>query len=158
MNLRHCLSGMKTIVAMIAVATVVTGCGKSQQEVEAEQAKAVAAKLAAEKAAFDARAKPYIAHLKEHLKDPDSAQLKNLSFASSAEFGDALCGEVNAKNSYGGYVGFSSFAVADRPFFSGSRVTVFNASGSSTDQVLSKTYLTLSGCLSGRQPADASAR
>lgn len=43
------------------------------------------------------------------LKDPDSAQFRNLRVVSG---GAALCGEVNAKNSYGGYNGFKSF-VAD---------------------------------------------
>ena len=146
---------MKSIVAFIVIGLALSGCGKSQQDIEAEKAKAAAAKQAAEKRAFEERTKPYIEHLKEQLKDPDSAQFKNLSFASSTEFGNALCGEVNAKNSYGGYVGFTLFSVTDRPFFKDSRVTIFNSGGSSTDQVLSKTYLTLSGCLSSRQPASA---
>lgn len=42
------------------------------------------------------------------LKDPSSAQYQNVSFVSSKE---AVCGEVNAKNSYGAYVGFRRFHV-----------------------------------------------
>lgn len=38
------------------------------------------------------------------LKDPDSAQFRNIRVA-----GDWVCGEVNAKNSYGAYAGFSGF-------------------------------------------------
>jgi len=43
------------------------------------------------------------------LKDPESANFKNLRVMSN---GRALCGDVNAKNSYGGYTGFKAF-VAD---------------------------------------------
>jgi hypothetical protein len=38
------------------------------------------------------------------LKDPDSARFRNTSVN-----GATYCGEVNAKNSYGGYVGFKRF-------------------------------------------------
>jgi hypothetical protein len=40
------------------------------------------------------------------LKDPESARFKNLK---AREDGMYLCGEVNAKNSFGGYVGFRRF-------------------------------------------------
>lgn len=40
-------------------------------------------------------------------KDPSSVQWKNL-FISEKYF-TALCGELNAKNSYGGYIGFRRF-------------------------------------------------
>lgn len=40
------------------------------------------------------------------LKDPDSSQFRGLFLNPSKT---ALCGEVNAKNSYGGYVGFRPF-------------------------------------------------
>lgn len=43
------------------------------------------------------------------LKDPNSANFKDLQVL---EGGRALCGLVNAKNSYGGYTGFKLF-VAD---------------------------------------------
>lgn len=43
------------------------------------------------------------------LKDPQSAQFQGVQLVWS---GRALCGEVNAKNSYGGYAGFKAF-VAD---------------------------------------------
>lgn len=41
------------------------------------------------------------------LKDPDSARFKNLKTSRDLYF----CGEVNAKNSLGGYTGFSRFIV-----------------------------------------------
>lgn len=42
--------------------------------------------------------------VREQLKDPDSARFRNTTVS-----GVAYCGEVNAKNSYGGYVGFKRF-------------------------------------------------
>jgi hypothetical protein len=45
--------------------------------------------------------------IRDTLLDPDSAQFKNLSLRSNAE----VCGEVNAKNRMGGYVGFRNFNV-----------------------------------------------
>lgn len=42
--------------------------------------------------------------VKEQLKDPDSAQFKDVK---------GKCGEVNAKNSYGGYTGFKRFYVSN---------------------------------------------
>lgn len=38
------------------------------------------------------------------LKDPDSAQFRNLAASE-----DVVCGEVNAKNAFGGYVGHTRF-------------------------------------------------
>lgn len=55
--------------------------------------------------AFMTSAKKAIA---EQLKDPDSAQFKNLRVVQFAS-GALVCGEVNAKNSFGGYSGFQRF-------------------------------------------------
>lgn len=41
------------------------------------------------------------------LKDPASAQFRNVSVNRRTK---TICGEVNAKNEYGGYVGFRWFA------------------------------------------------
>lgn len=49
--------------------------------------------------------------------DPSSVQFRNLTYVESALHKEGepvrhgLCGEVNAKNSYGGYVGFKLFYV-----------------------------------------------
>ena len=60
----------------------------------------------------------------DNLKDPDSAKFKNITVyritnqATGKTEISAICGEVNAKNSYGGYVGFKKFAtvmLADKP-------------------------------------------
>jgi hypothetical protein len=45
--------------------------------------------------------------VKDVLKDPDSARFRN-DFAGK---GGAVCGFVNAKNSYGGYDGFKRYIV-----------------------------------------------
>lgn len=42
------------------------------------------------------------------LKDPDSAQFRNVRWERKESL-VILCGEVNAKNSFGGYVGFKPF-------------------------------------------------
>jgi hypothetical protein len=42
------------------------------------------------------------------LKDPSSAQFKNVIVFDGGKQ-RAVCGEVNGKNSYGGYVGFKKF-------------------------------------------------
>ncbi|MBK5551925.1 hypothetical protein JFU49_16825 [Pseudomonas sp. TH03] len=50
--------------------------------------------------------------VKSNLLDPESAQFRNLytpSVSSKPMPSGAVCGEVNAKNGYGGYVGFKKF-------------------------------------------------
>lgn len=44
------------------------------------------------------------------LKDADSAKFKNIRYAEASPDSWTMCGEVNAKNSYGGYAGFETFA------------------------------------------------
>lgn len=46
--------------------------------------------------------------VKNKLKDPDSARFRNIKDISLPD-GVVFCGEVNSKNSYGGYVGFTWF-------------------------------------------------
>ena len=47
------------------------------------------------------------AAVKKHLKDPDSVTFRKLVLRKNGFF----CGEYNAKNSYGGYVGYKRFKV-----------------------------------------------
>jgi hypothetical protein len=42
------------------------------------------------------------------LKDPESVEYKNLRYVTTK---DVVCGQYNAKNSFGAYVGFHYFAV-----------------------------------------------
>ena len=50
-------------------------------------------------------------HVKNTLKDPESAQFKDVKVAINIKGDKTVCGQVNAKNSYGGYTGFKSFYV-----------------------------------------------
>lgn len=53
--------------------------------------------------------------LVSHLKDPDSLKLANtyLGQGDDKKNPPALCGEANARNSMGGYVGFRRFVVTE---------------------------------------------
>lgn len=48
-------------------------------------------------------------NVKDMLKDPESAQFRNVKIAVNTVGEKSVCGQVNAKNSYGGYTGFKSF-------------------------------------------------
>ncbi|MEW2924909.1 hypothetical protein [Pseudomonas juntendi] len=45
------------------------------------------------------------------LLDPQSAQFRQLYAVSSGNGHDYVCGQINAKNSYGAYTGFKAFYV-----------------------------------------------
>lgn len=47
--------------------------------------------------------------IRARLKDPDSAQFKDVQFGDSTKTGPAAYGWVNAKNAMGGYTGFQRF-------------------------------------------------
>ena len=49
--------------------------------------------------------------LKQTLKDPSSAQFRNVRLEVYGSR-QVICGEINAKNSYGGYVGFKRFVAS----------------------------------------------
>jgi hypothetical protein len=55
-----------------------------------------------------AKAKAAVA---DGLKDPGSAQFRNVAIVNYLG-GQVVCGEVNGKNSYGGYVGFVPFVAS----------------------------------------------
>lgn len=54
--------------------------------------------------------KALFAGLSEHFRDPVSMQVRNLRRTTGNKYG--VCGEVNAKNGFGGYDGFIPFAGA----------------------------------------------
>ena len=58
---------------------------------------------------------------KKGLKDPDSAKFQNLRIADF-DGGKVVCGEINAKNGYGGYVGYKRFVAGT------SAATIYNTS------------------------------
>ncbi|WP_147163975.1 hypothetical protein [Pararhodospirillum oryzae] len=54
-----------------------------------------------------------VQYVKDTMKDPDSALVRNVKVVDF-EGGKVVCGEVNAKNSYGAYVGYSAFAASPK--------------------------------------------
>lgn len=49
----------------------------------------------------------------EHLRDPEAARYRNVRIYSSGSR-IVLCGEINVKNGFGGYVGYSRFIASSR--------------------------------------------
>jgi hypothetical protein len=47
----------------------------------------------------------------DQLRDPASAQFREVKVVKQQDGSEAVCGEVNGKNAYGGYVGFRGFVV-----------------------------------------------
>ncbi len=47
--------------------------------------------------------------VKNRLKDPDSAKFGNVIVVETEKYGRVVCGEVNAKNGFGGYTGSKGF-------------------------------------------------
>lgn len=68
--------------------------------------------------------------VRSKLKDPNTAQFKNVYFHRGAKGIPVSCGEVNSKNSFGGYTGFQKFISAGNPelTFIQSEVTDFTTS------------------------------
>ena len=64
--------------------------------------------------------------VKNGLKDPDSATFRNVRTVGTPD-GIVVCGEYNAKNSYGGYVGFNRFVAGPR------EATTYDASSKNSD-------------------------
>lgn len=75
--------------------------------------------------------------IKNLMKDPDSTNFKAVREIKNSQGGKFVCGEVNSKNSYGGYVGFKNFA------YQGGRA-VIDGSFSNPDDY---EFLALSGCM-----------
>jgi len=48
--------------------------------------------------------------IKSSLKDPDSATFKDMKVVTNSKGEQSICGSYNAKNSYGGYVGYKGFS------------------------------------------------
>lgn len=72
---------MKRLIVLAALA--VAACGGSEQEARER----VAAQL----------------------RDPNSAQFRNINMIAQSTGGEAVCGEVNGRNAFGAYSGFQRF-------------------------------------------------
>jgi hypothetical protein len=47
----------------------------------------------------------------DQMRDPASAQFREVKVVKQQDGSEAVCGEVNGKNAFGGYVGFRGFVV-----------------------------------------------
>lgn len=56
-----------------------------------------------------------MALMKSKLKDPHSAEFRNVYFHRGRDGAPVTCGEINSKNSFGGYSGFQRFLSAGTP-------------------------------------------
>ena len=130
------------LVAILVCATV-SGCGKSKEKLAAEaaqerlQVEAVAAAASAAELRIEAEAAAASAvaaraadlerrrvdealilqmqtNTTQYLKDPSSAQFQNVKLNTPRT---ALCGQLNSKNGFGGYVGFRDFIATEAELF-----------------------------------------
>lgn len=85
------------VLMVISLAVLVTKCTRASGDPE---------RKAANEAAMQEikRQRLVRSFVARHLKDPDSAEFRNQS---------GLCGEVNAKNGFGGYTGYRRFMAAN---------------------------------------------
>lgn len=81
---------MKSIWMLLSVALGLAGCGYSSEENTA------------------------IERVKSQLSDPESAQFRNVHEGVERKNGWIVCGEVNAKNKFGGYTGFKKFSATEK--------------------------------------------
>lgn len=81
-----------------ALLLLLAACAPVQETVTSAPARATSAQIEAAKA-----------HVSRRLKDPDSALFRGFAAYSLSNGQTVLCGEVNARNSFGGYVGYETF-------------------------------------------------
>lgn len=110
----------RPLLLLLAVSVIqgsLYGCGKSEEQKMADreaQAIETRAKAEAERRALEQRAakeqiEAAIKLVKENLKDPASANFKNVRLLRDKPL--LICGEVDAKNADGGVLGFAPFVV-----------------------------------------------
>lgn len=99
----------------VAAAPVAEAPQKQAQEPEATKPEPERPMTAAEKKAQQEKwfgAETIVAAeraVRRELKDPDAAQFRDMRANYTEEFGVVACGQVNAKNDFGGYTGFRRF-------------------------------------------------
>jgi hypothetical protein len=52
------------------------------------------------------------AAMEDRLKDADSAKFRNVRIGDEKDGSQVMCGEVNSKNSFGAYAGYTKFIAA----------------------------------------------
>ena len=93
--------GFSSLMTAAIVCFSMAGCGPSEKQLK-EKAERKA------KETENAQIEALKSKVLERLTDPASAQFRKLKLLQDNR---GLCGEINAKNKLGGYVGFSAFAV-----------------------------------------------
>ncbi len=83
----------------LAVLALVAGCVETR-DVAVSPAQASSSALATAKA-----------FMADRLKDPESMKIRDVAHYKTVEGDRIVCGEMDAKNSYGGYGGYSTFYV-----------------------------------------------
>ena len=150
-----------SLILSLAFTLSLSACGKPKWKIEAERAAAAAsataaaeaasaaaeereakvslqqsqAKAAEAKLANEAKIAALRANVASMMKDPASVTFQNLRIATD---NSTLCGEVNAKNGFGGYVGFRPFfATTDKVMIRGSdKTSSFEESKMTLDYLL----------------------
>ena len=84
---------MKTLSTIFATLLLTVAVPSAQAQTKADLA-------------FAKKAKEVVANV---MKDPSSVQFRTLVVAKDSDGKRTLCGEVNAKNSFGAYTGFRPF-------------------------------------------------
>jgi hypothetical protein len=107
--------GWKPVLLCLALAGVALGWATKHDRLNVHQA-TDAPPAAAKTAASDKAFAPWVVEqaVKRHLRDPDSAVLRDLTSTNDRKIGDSpagliVCGYVNAKNGFGGYAGEKMF-------------------------------------------------
>ena len=146
---------VKTPLSFLVILTLISlvACGDSPPETSSQPQMQKAAELARQKAEQDKkreqRQAAYLQVVLDSLKDPDSAQFRDLQWSIDREqYGDSLCGWVNAKNGFGRYVGFHPFAVTAKPLKGApeGRLILPTEADDSQAQRISKAMLEQAGC------------
>jgi uncharacterized protein YceK len=119
---------MRKIVLSLAVLLLVAGCGSQRSQFSynsyqppSETITSTSAKTAKPEPtvnavkATQAEIAVYQRAVDSNLRDPEAARFRSLRVVRDSEGTLGLCGELNAKNAYGGYIGFSSFYAATVP-------------------------------------------
>ncbi|HFO1371966.1 hypothetical protein ACOAP4_29710 [Pseudomonas aeruginosa] len=103
----------KSMTCVVLCISALSGCATPPPpapKVQAPKPKTISFEL------NDQQREHAMASVREVLKDPDSAKFSGLIGVRSISAPPdkySICGKVNAKNSYGGYTGFTRFAVLD---------------------------------------------
>ena len=94
---------MKYTIALLAISTALSACVEAPAAPPSAPVKSTPIGLSSSQIAA------VHSGVKASLKDPGSAQFSNIQAARGNDGSLAVCGLVNAKNSYGGYTGSQPF-------------------------------------------------